>query len=104
MRQNWIAAIYNARKIAPLVEHAEIQAEHSGIIDAAGHAAFIRGNNHQMLTVNFQGVHMVDKSFDHLIRRLDVFKPLERDGVLYARVVCVKGDDIINIHHIAQFL
>ena len=104
MRQNRVAAIYNAGKIAPLVKHAEIQAEHSGIIDAAGHAAFVRGNNHQMFTVDFQVVHMVDKRFDHLIRWLDVFKPFKRDGVLYARVVCIKGDNIINIHHIAQLL
>ena len=39
-----------------------------------------------------------DERLDELVRRLNVFETGEGDGVLYARVVRVEGDDVFDAH------
>ena len=35
---------------------------------------------------------------DKLIRRLEVVKAAERDGVVNPRVMCIEGDDVAHTH------
>ena len=51
-----------------------------------------------MVAVDLQVVHCVQKAFDELVSRLDGVKAVERNGVLYAGVVSIKGNDIVDTH------
>ena len=55
------------------------------------------------MLINAQIIVSMAHRLEHLIGRHDALKPAQRDGVLHARVVRVKSDDI-GYAHVDQFL
>ena len=98
MGNNRIAAVYNARIVPALVEHTHIQAEYVGNIDCASHTAFIGADYHHMIGINLQILLIAQQVLNELVCRLYGFKAVQGDGILYPRIVCVKGDDVVHAH------
>ncbi len=98
MGYNRIAAVHNLAVISAFVEHSHIKTQHICQIYCTVGTSLIRADNHHMIAVDLQIIGFPENAFDKLVSRLYGFKAVERDGVLYAGVVGVKGDNIIHTH------
>lgn len=98
VRDDRVAAVHDAGIIAALVEHAELHAKHGGIIHVAVQRALIRADDHEIILVGREVREILEELFQHLICRHQVVKAHDRHGVLHARVVRVKGEQIRNAH------
>ena len=96
VRDNGVAAVDNAAVIAALVEHAQVAAQHAGIIHIAVHGALIGGNDHEMILIEVDVGHMVQQAFQHLIGGHNVVETHGGHGVHDAGVMGVKGDDVLD--------
>ena len=52
MGDNRVSSVHDSAVISPLIEHANINAQHIGIIYGSAHGALVRADNHHMLRVN----------------------------------------------------
>ena len=51
-----------------------------------------------MIGVDFQILYIAQQTLDELVSRLDGFKAMQRDCVLYSGTMCVEGDNVVNAH------
>ncbi len=93
-----VPAIDHPCIVFSFIIHSDIQAENVGHIDRPAHAALIRTDDHHMIAVDLQALHIVEQALDELIGRLYGFKAMQRDGIHDSRIMCVKGNDIVNAH------
>ena len=102
MSNDWVTAVYDYGVVSAFVEHTQVNTENGGVVHAAPHTAFVRGDDHQFAQVEIRNI--VNQSFYELIGRLNAFKTAaQRNCVLYTSVMSVKGDDVFNTH-VYQFL
>ena len=96
MRYDRIAPVDDRRVVAPLIEHAHIDAENVGYIDRASHASLVRADGHEMILVDLDVLLVAKNVLDELICRTHRLKAGQRDRVLNTRVVRVECDNIIH--------
>ena len=93
-----IASVDYPCVVAPLIEHAHVQAQHIGTVDGPGHAALVGAYDHHVVSVYLQVPHMAQQPLDELIGRLHGLEAVEGDGVLDPGVMGVEGDDVVHAH------
>ena len=104
VRHDRVLAVDDAGVIASLIEHTHVNAQVVGKIHGAGHGSLIRADDDQMILVDCQVTIPVENRLDKLIGRGIVVEPVQRDGILNARIMRVKGDDVrhAQIHQLLQ--
>ena len=98
-----IFAVYDDGIISSFVKHSHVHSEYIGKVDGSVHRSFVRTDDHEMLLVRNEIRYRAKESFHELIGRIETVKTAQWDGVLHARVMGVKSDDIGNSHG-CQFL
>ena len=98
MGDDGVAAVDDAGVVPPLVEHAQVAAQHAGIVHVAVHGALVGGDDHEMFLVETHVRHMVQQALEHLVGGHDVVEAHGGHSVLDAGVVGVKGDDVLDPH------
>ena len=98
MGNDRVASVDDPGVIAAFVEHTHVKSQHVGEEDSAGHTALIRADDHHVIAIDLQLFLIFQQIFDKLVNRLNGLKTLERNRVLDTRIVCVKGNDILNAH------
>ena len=51
-----------------------------------------------MIVVKLEVLDFFNQCFEELVGREEVIKSVERDGVLYTWVMCIKSDKVGNTH------
>ena len=69
MRDNWISAVDDTRIITAFIKHPEINSKHRGIIHITAHSAFVRADNHQVVTVQPDIRDAAQKRLENLVGR-----------------------------------
>ena len=95
---NGVPAVDDNGVIPALIEHAQVHAQHGGVVHAPAHAALVGGDEHQVVPVEFDVRNVVDHGFQELVGGVDVLKSAQGDGVLDPGVVGVKGDEVLHAH------
>ena len=98
-RKNISADVYKRQ----LVEHAQVAAQHAGIVHVAVHGALARRNDHEVILVERNVRHMMQQALEHLIGGHDVVAAHGGHGVHNAGVMGVKRDDVLDTD-VAQLL
>ena len=93
-----ISSVHDPGVVASLIEHTHVKTQHVGDVDSPLHAALIRTDDHHVIGINREILHIPEKALDELINGLDCLEAGERDRILYAGIMCVKGDDVVNAH------
>lgn len=93
-----VAAVDDLGVVTALVEHAHLNAQDRGDVDGALGAAFIGGDDHQMIIVQLEVIAVMANSLDELICAGHGVKAVQGDGVLNPGIVRVEGDDIVDAH------
>lgn len=96
MRNNRVPAVHNRAVITPFNEDSKIDSKKGRVIQVSVDAALVRAYHHHVLLVNFQIRDRMEHRFDELIVGMYIFKADLRDGVRNARIVRVKGYDILH--------
>ena len=96
MGHDGVAAVDHAAVVAAFIEHAQVAAQHAGIIHVAVHGAFVGGNDHEVILVEADVRHMMQQALEHLVSRHDVVEAHRRHGVHDAGVMGVEGDDVLD--------
>ena len=103
MRYDRISSIDNLGVVAAFVKHANIKTKYIGEVNSTVGTTLVRADDHHMVTVNPQIFFYTQKTLDKLVCWRNGLKAVQRDRILYARVMRVKGDNIIHAH-IDEFL
>ena len=103
MSNDRVTAVYDTGVVTAFVEHTYIQTKYICHIDGTAHTAFVRADHGHMLCIDLQILYILAQCLNELVSRLHGLEAVQRDRVLYARIVRVKGDDVVNAH-IDQFL
>ena len=98
MGNDGISAINNSCIITALVEHTHIKTEYVGHVNSTSHTTFIWADDHHVVGIKLQIVHVAEQTLDKLIGRLYCFETMQRNRILHTWIMCIKGDDIINTH------
>ena len=93
-----VTSVYYLGVVTAFIEHTHIDAKNVCVIYSTSHSTFIRADHHQMICINLKVRHVLQKCFDELIRRLNGFETIQRNCVLNARIMCIKGDNTFNTH------
>ena len=98
MRKDRISAADQARVIPALIEHADIEAHHVCKVDCSAHTARVRTDDHHVLGIHLEFRLRLEEGLDELVDGLHGLKALQRNRVLHARVMRVKGQNVIDAH------
>ena len=93
-----ITTVHDLCIITSLIEHTHIKTKYVCHIDSTSHTTFIRADDHHMIGIDRQILYMLQQTFDKLVCRRNSFKTIQRDRILYTRIMCIEGDDIVNTH------
>ena len=93
-----VAAVDNTGVVPSLVEHTDIKTQDIGEIDGSLHTAFVRADDHHVIGINGEILLGFQQSLDELIDRLDRLEAGERNCILDSRIMCVKGDNVVDAH------
>ena len=96
MRYDRIPAVHNLAVIAPFNEDSEIDSEKGRVIQVSVNAALVRAYHHHVLLIDFKIRDFMKHRFDKLIVGMYILEADLRDSVRHARIVCVKGYDILH--------
>ena len=103
MGDDGVAAVDDAAVVAALVEHAQVAAQHAGIVHVAVHGALVGRDDHEVILVEGNVRHMMQQALEHLIGGHDVVEAHGGHGVHNAGVMGVKRDDVLDTD-VAQLL
>ena len=98
MGNDRIAAVNDSGVITAFVEHTHIHAQYVGQIDGTSGTAGIGADHHGVVTGYLKVRFCLEKTFDKLVGRLYRLKAVQRDGILHAGVMGIKGNDIVHTH------
>ena len=93
-----VTTVDNGGIVTSLIEHTEVETQDGGVVHAAGQTAFVGRNDHRVAVEQIDFGFLLDECLDHLIRGTDTVKAGQRNSILNACVVSVKGDDVGNAH------
>ena len=96
MRHDGVAAVDHTAVVAALVEHAEVAAQHAGVVHVAVHGALIGRDDHEVILVEGDIRHMMQQALEHLIGGHDIVEAHGGHGVHDAGVMGIKGDDVLD--------
>ena len=98
MGNDGILSVHRYRIVPSPVEHPHVYPQHVCHIDGTGGTGLVRADDHQMVRRYREVRRRAEKTFDKLVNRQEVFKSGQRDRILDAGVMGIKGDDIIDSH------
>ena len=98
MGNDGVASIDNLRVVSSLIEHTHVQTKNVGNVDGTSHTAFIRADDHHVVAVDLKIRNVAKKTLDKLVSRLYSLKSVDRDRILYPRVMGIEGDNVVDTH------
>ena len=93
-----ISALDDLRIIPSFIESTYIHADDVTKVYSASHSSLIRRYDHHVVGIHLYIRNICKKCLDKLISRLNGFKAVRRDGILYTRVMRIKGNNVLNTH------
>ena len=93
-----VAAVDHAGIVPPLVEHAQVHAQHRGIVHIPVHGALVRAHHHEAFLVGIDVREFAEHGLQHLVVGHQVVETHEGHRVLHPVVVGVEGDDVVHAH------
>ena len=98
MSDDRVCTVYDVAVITTFVEHTHIYAKYACKEYSTACSTLIRADDHQMVIVDLDVIYAVQDAFYELVSRLNGIESVKRDRILYTRIMCIEGDDVVNTH------
>ena len=98
MGNDGVAAVHNAAVIAALVEHAQVHAQHTGVVHVAVDGALVGADDHEAVRGGLEVGDVLEHGLHHLVGGHHVVHAHQGHRVGHPGVVGVEGDDVGHAH------
>ena len=93
-----ILAVHDLGVVTALVEHADVNTHHRGIVHTTAHSTLIGRNDHQIVLIHGKIGITANQRLNELVGGAHIVKAAKGHGILHTGIVCIKGDDVLHTH------